>query len=276
MPIDQLKSGTNNRLHGGKNQCSATGERGGPIPGAIFCFSLLFTLLFGVLIAEAGREACGQRKNRDTEKTSSLNLPTGVYEKESGMTGEKRLTEKEGRYLLALARETIEAELFAKKRPQGSNRVLPAKFDEQRGTFVTLTIGGGLRGCIGHIIPHESLLEGIRINAINAAFRDPRFRPISKKEWKGVKIEISILTDPEPLSYSSSEDLLEKLTPDIDGVILKKGHRQSTFLPQVWEQLPEKEEFLTHLCIKAGLDGDAWKERDLEISIYQVQAFEEE
>ena len=192
------------------------------------------------------------------------------------MTVQEQLTQEEGRYLLEWSRKTIEQELFGKKRPKKSKTDLPAKFHEQRGTFVTLTIKGGLRGCIGHIIPHESLLEGIRINAINAAFRDPRFQPVTREEWKRVKIEISILTDPKPLSYSGSEDLMKKLRPGIDGVILKKGYHQSTFLPQVWEQLPEKEEFLRHLCLKAGLDGDAWKEGDLEISTYQAQAFEEE
>ena len=89
-------------------------------------------------------------------------------------------------------------------------------------------------------------------------------------------MEISILTDPKPLIYSDAEDLLKKLRSGIDGVILKKGYRQSTFLPQVWEQLPEKEDFLNHLCLKAGLDRNAWRKGDLEVSTYQVQAFEEE
>ena len=119
------------------------------------------------------------------------------------------------------------------------------------------------------------MLEGIRVNAINAAFRDPRFRPLSREEWKNVKIEISILTDPKQLSYFDAGDLLKKLRPDVDGVIIKKGYHQSTFLPQVWEQLPKKEDFLTHLCLKAGLGGDAWNKGDLDVSTYQVQAFEE-
>ena len=138
-----------------------------------------------------------------------------------------------------------------------------------------MTLDGGLRGCIGHIIPQESLIEGIRVNAINAAFRDPRFKPLSKKEWEKVEIEISILTEPGPLEYADAADLLRKLRPGIDGVIIKKGHNQATFLPQVWEQLPDKKEFLTHLCLKAGLVGNEWKKEKLEIQIYQVQAFEE-
>ena len=191
------------------------------------------------------------------------------------MTEKDKLTEEEGKYLLDVARRTIEEQLFNRKGPKKSDVDFPGIFNAHRGTFVTLTIQGGLRGCIGHITPQETLLEGIKANAINAAFKDPRFRPLNKKEWKNVKIEVSILTDPKPLSYTGANDLLEKLRPDVDGVILKKGYHQSTFLPQVWEQLPKKEEFLTHLCQKAGLEGDEWKKGDLEVSTYQVQAFEE-
>jgi len=195
--------------------------------------------------------------------------------KEGAMEGKDKLTDKEGKYLLDEARSTIEQELFARKGPQKPDTDLPAIFNELRGTFVTLTIQGGLRGCIGHIIPQEPLIEGIRVNAINAAFRDPRFRPLTRDEWRRVKIEISILTDPKPLSYSNAKDLLKKLRPGIDGVIIKKGFYQATFLPQVWEQLPRKEDFLNHLCLKAGLDGDAWRKGGLEVSTYQAQAFEE-
>jgi AmmeMemoRadiSam system protein A len=186
-----------------------------------------------------------------------------------------RLTEEEGRYLLSVARKNIELDLFNQNDRSPIESNVSSKFSEKRGTFVTLTIKGNLRGCIGHITPQESLIEGIRINSFNAAFRDPRFSPLSKKEWPKVKIEISILADPKPLPYSNSDDLLNKLRPDVDGVILKKGFYQATFLPQVWEQLPDKEEFLSHLCMKANLDEDAWKKERLEVSTYQVQAFEE-
>ncbi|MFC1534418.1 AmmeMemoRadiSam system protein A [Thermodesulfobacteriota bacterium] len=191
------------------------------------------------------------------------------------MTDPNRLTDEEGRYLLSVARKTIENRLFNQKDQDQQDTVSSEKFLEDRGTFVTLTIKGNLRGCIGHIIPQETLFEGIKVNAINAAFRDPRFRPLSKEEWDKVKIEISILTEPKPLSYSDANDLLNKLRVGVDGVILKKGFRQATFLPQVWDQLPDKKEFLTHLCMKAGLDGYAWKKEKLEVLTYQVQAFEE-
>ena len=202
----------------------------------------------------------------------------GSSEEIGGMRSMKHkdvLTDEEGRYLLQVARKTIDRALSGKEEDESNDFNDHPLFEEPRGTFVTLTMGGNLRGCIGHIIPRETLLEGIRINAINAAFKDPRFRPLTRDEWKRVKIEISILTEPETLSYSDGEDLLKKLRPGIDGVIIKKGYHQATFLPQVWDQLPRKEEFLTHLCLKAGLAGDEWKRGKLEVSTYQVQAFEE-
>jgi AmmeMemoRadiSam system protein A len=195
--------------------------------------------------------------------------------KEKDMTDMEKLTEEQGKYLLEEARKTIQQALFGDREQTGDDVRLDPIFNQRRGTFVTVTIGGNLRGCIGHIIPQESLIDGIRINAINAAFKDPRFRPLDQEEWKRVRIEISILTDPKPLPYSDADDLLKKLRPGIDGVILKKGYHQSTFLPQVWDQLPQKEEFLNHLCLKAGLDGDEWKKGTLEVSTYQAQAFEE-
>ena len=195
--------------------------------------------------------------------------------KEGAMKDVEKLTPEEGKYLLGVARRTIENKLFDRKEPVASDSDLPAVFSEFRGTFVTLTQRGALRGCIGHILPQESLIDGIRANAINAAFRDPRFQRLDKDEWEGIKIEISILTEPQPLSYSDANDLLGKLRKNIDGLIIKEGYHQATFLPQVWEQLPRKEDFLTHLCLKAGLDGNAWRKGKLEVSTYQVQAFEE-
>jgi AmmeMemoRadiSam system protein A len=199
----------------------------------------------------------------------------GVVGEVKDMDVSGRLTEEEGKYLLNLARRTIRRELFPEEKLQGDEGPVSKPLKERRGTFVTLTKGGALRGCIGHIIAGESIAEGVRENALNAAFRDPRFRPLEKGEFKDIRIEVSILTEPKPLSYSGAKDLLSKLRPGTDGVIIKKGFRQATFLPQVWEQLPSKEEFLTHLCIKAGLPADEWRRGELQVFTYQVQAFEE-
>jgi len=191
------------------------------------------------------------------------------------MTETDKLTEEEGRQLLRVARETIRHALYGDESADLAETASFPKFAERRGTFVTLTISRGLRGCIGHIIPHETLVEGVRANALNAAFQDPRFRPLSKDEFNQIKIEVSILTEPRPLPYSDSGDLLEKLRPGRDGVIIKKGYHQSTFLPQVWEQLNDKKAFLTHLCMKAGLPGNTWEHEGLDVLTYQVQAFHE-
>jgi AmmeMemoRadiSam system protein A len=196
--------------------------------------------------------------------------------KEGAMSEADKLTEEEGQYLVETAKRTIQEALFNPKDKSQPDSVSSPKFQERRGTFVTLTINGALRGCIGHIIPQESLMEGVRVNAMNAAFRDPRFRPLSQNEFDKIKVEVSILTEPKPLAYTDANDLLSKLRPGTDGLIIRKGYHQATFLPQVWEQLPNKKDFLTHLCFKAGLAGDAWTYDKLEVHTYQVQAFEEE
>jgi AmmeMemoRadiSam system protein A len=228
--------------------------------------------LFFILspIAPIWAEGAGQH---GTDESPAISQNEGV--KEGDMTDTNRLSEKEGNYLLSVARKTIEEELFTESDTELPDIDPSPKFSEKRGTFVTLTKDGALRGCIGHIIPQESLLEGVKVNSINAAFKDPRFNPLSKGEWGRIKIEVSILTEPKRLEYSDSADLLEKLRPGIDGVILKKGFSQATFLPQVWDQLPDKREFLAHLCLKAGLDASEWKEGMLDVFTYQAQAFEE-
>jgi AmmeMemoRadiSam system protein A len=188
----------------------------------------------------------------------------------------KWLSEEEGKDLLKIARETIKSKLFKSKEPQIDWQNIPDIYKHKLGTFVTITIEDNLRGCIGHIIPRETLIEGIMGNAVNAAFKDPRFLPLTKAEFENIEIEISVLTPPEELSYADAEDLLKKLRPGVDGVIIKKKYHESTFLPQVWEQLPDKKEFLAHLCLKAGLTPDEWQKGELQVSTYQVQAFKEE
>ncbi len=201
---------------------------------------------------------------------------THIHIMEDRMKNVNNLSEEQGKYLLSVARKTIKNALFPQEKEPIKEEGLPPVFYERRGTFVTLTEHGNLRGCIGHIVPQEPLIEGVKENAINAAFRDPRFRPLSPEEFDKIRIEVSVLTDPKPLDYTDAKDLLNKLRPGVDGVIIKKGFHQATFLPQVWEQLPDKQEFLSHLCMKAGLSPEEWKKGSLEVLTYQVQAFEEE
>jgi AmmeMemoRadiSam system protein A len=197
------------------------------------------------------------------------------------MTAEKNstdITEDQGQKLLCLARATIAARLGlsdASSRIIPDNQLADPAFQEQRGTFVTLKIRNQLRGCMGCLTPSETIQEGIQRNAVNAAFKDPRFPPLTGPELEQAEIEVSILTNPQDLEYSDGKDLLKKLRPNIDGAIISKGMARATFLPQVWEQLPRTEEFLSHLCRKAGLSPDEWQKGELDVSIYQVQHFHE-
>ncbi len=189
------------------------------------------------------------------------------------------LSPKQGKVLLSLARQTIAGRLGLHVSPEEQETTESAlqdqTFSQDRGTFVTLHKHGQLRGCIGTIAPVEPIAEGIRRNAINAAFGDSRFPSLSPEEFSQVDIELSILTDPAPLDYTDGADLLSKIRPDIDGVIIRDGMASATFLPQVWEQLSRPEDFLSHLCSKAGLPADAWQTRALEVQTYQVQHFSE-
>ncbi|MCK5837972.1 MAG: AmmeMemoRadiSam system protein A, partial [Desulfobacula sp.] len=135
---------------------------------------------------------------------------------------------------------------------------------------------GTLRGCIGNIEPAKPIFEGVKDNAKHAAFNDSRFSPLSYEELKETTIEISILTQPQKLDYTDADDLMAKLRPGIDGVMIKKQYQGATFLPQVWQQLKDPGAFLMQLCMKAGLSSDEWKSGNLSVSIYQVQSFEEE
>jgi len=186
------------------------------------------------------------------------------------------LKKHQGQALVKLARQTIAERLGKKSITVDPQTLTDSAFQNHRGTFVTLTINKQLRGCIGNLDATESILAGIKRNAINAAFHDPRFSQLKAHELDQVDIEISILTEPKRLEYGDSKDLLSKLRVHVDGVILRKGSASATFLPQVWEQLPRPEQFLSHLCMKAGLPGDNWEKSRLEILTYQVQYFEEE
>ena len=180
---------------------------------------------------------------------------------------------QEQRSLLKLARDTISHKLGAVDTKEVEH--FPQTYlHEPRGVFVTLHKQGQLRGCIGSIMPVESTLDSIRHNAINAALHDSRFPPVSSDELSEIDIEISILTTPEPLPYTSHQELLELLAVR-PGVILRQGNHQATFLPQVWQQLQDPQLFLEHLCLKAGLSKESWQEPTIEISTYTVESFAE-
>lgn len=190
------------------------------------------------------------------------------------------LNPEQGRVLIKLARRTVMERLGQQMADDEvktlENDLTDMDFQTRRGTFVTLHMEGRLRGCIGSLTPRESIIDSVRHNAINAAFHDYRFSQLTPEELDRVDFEVSILTEPVPLEYLDSNDLLIKLRVDVDGVIIRKGDKSATFLPQVWDQLPQPEDFLSHLCRKAGLSSDAWRKTRLDVLTYQVQYFEED
>ena len=182
------------------------------------------------------------------------------------------LNNKEKTYLLTLARKAITNK---SQKLRIDHTTLSGNLQQVRATFVTLTIDNNLRGCIGSLIPTDKLYQSVINNAYLSAYADYRFSPVSKKELDQIKIEISILTIPESIAYSDTKELLTKITPLKDGIILRKGQNRATYLPQVWEQIPDKEQFLSHLCQKAGLSSRAWKTDKLTVEKYNVIKFSE-
>ena len=152
---------------------------------------------------------------------------------------------------------------------------MPLHLREAGASFVTLTAHGQLRGCIGVLEPYQSLAQDVREHAVAAALEDPRFPAVTQDELNRIQIEVSRLTRPIPLEYKDSEDLLQKLHPHVHGVILKDGFRRSTFLPQVWEKIPDPAEFLNNLCSKMGASSDLWRRKHLDVLVYQVEEFRE-
>ncbi|PID78264.1 MAG: AMMECR1 domain-containing protein [Deltaproteobacteria bacterium] len=186
----------------------------------------------------------------------------------------KNYIDKQGRKkLLELARNSIKSKLESGKPVIYENFI--REFNEKRGVFVTITKNNRLRGCIGNILPEKELFKAVIDNAVFSAFEDPRFKPIDENEIEECEIEISILTVPEKIDYSHWHDIEKLITPFKDGVILDFGKVQSTFLPQVWQELPDFDDFMGHLSMKAGFQPDGWKKNKPVIKIYQADHFKE-
>jgi len=188
---------------------------------------------------------------------------------------EDKLTAEEKRTLLQLARQALEEGVRGQKLPPLDLESMSPRLQEQGASFVTLTIKGKLRGCIGTLEPYQSLADDVREHAVAAALQDYRFPNVTPDELSQIEIEVSRLTVPVSLEYSTPEDLLNKLRPGIDGVLLRDGARRATFLPQVWEKIPDPAEFLDNLCYKMGVSSDLWRNKHLDVSIYQVEEFHE-
>ncbi|HPC05265.1 MAG TPA: AmmeMemoRadiSam system protein A [Anaerolineaceae bacterium] len=185
------------------------------------------------------------------------------------------LTESDKIILLQLARQTIERVVAGQARPAIVLKNYSNRLQQDGASFVTLTRSGMLRGCIGALEAYQPLVQDVCEHAEAAALEDYRFSPVMPNEVSLLEIEISVLTPSVSFLYETADDLVNNLRPGIDGVVLHDGARRATFLPQVWEQLPDPEDFLSHLCAKMGSPGDLWRRKKLQVETYQVEEFHE-
>jgi AmmeMemoRadiSam system protein A len=185
------------------------------------------------------------------------------------------LSPSDKQLLLKFARESVTATARHEMPLTVEAAQLPPALLQLRTSFVTLTCAGDLRGCVGGFQVEYHLYEDVRHHAALAATRDYRFLPVTLDEVPRLEIEISALSLPQSLNYESPEALLRLLRPEVDGVILSNGFQRATFLPQVWERVPDPRVFLALLCEKMGLPHDTWKRKNLEVQIYQVEKFTE-
>jgi AmmeMemoRadiSam system protein A len=187
----------------------------------------------------------------------------------------QKLNQMEQTILLKIARQAIETAVQKQPLPELDLEGLPTALFDPGASFVTLTMEGRLRGCIGTLDPYQPLARDVQEHAVAAALHDYRFTAVKPAELPLMKIEVSVLTGRVQLSYHKPQELVAKLRPHTHGVILQDGSKKATFLPQVWEQLPDAEDFLSHLCVKMGAPGDIWRHKPLDIFVYQVQEFQE-
>ncbi|HSN88350.1 MAG TPA: AmmeMemoRadiSam system protein A [Thermoanaerobaculia bacterium] len=187
------------------------------------------------------------------------------------VTETPKIQEERGKALVRIARESLAEALGL-----GTMEAPDEPWLHEKGaTFVTLTANGKLRGCMGSIRARRTLLEDVQANARSAAFDDPRFLRVRPAEFVDLSVEVSLLSPPEPFEVESEEDALAHLRPGVDGVVLECGTARSTFLPQVWEQLPDPRKFLAHLKVKAGLPADFWSP-EIRLSRYTVEKFKDD
>ena len=182
------------------------------------------------------------------------------------------IEESDRRQLLKTAWKSIRYGLTAGRALTVDPAEYPALLQALRASFVTLDAHGELRGCIGHLEATQPLIVDVAENAFAAAFRDPRFAPVTADEVDALTLHVSVLSTPQPLTVTGEDDLLTQLRPGVDGLILRDGRHRGTFLPSVWESLPQPRDFLTQLKIKAGLAPDQWSDA-IEVARYTTESF---
>ena len=179
-----------------------------------------------------------------------------------------------GKELLRLARSSIEYGLIYREPLPVDFDDLPTALTDPAATFTTLHVEDQLRGCCGTLEAVRPLAADVAHSAFRAAFRDPRFDPVGKHELQAIRLEVSVLSPMEPIPVSDEADLLERLTPGVDGLVIIADGRHATFLPKVWEMLPEPQQFLAALKAKCGLAANYWSER-IEFRRYRTTSYSE-
>ncbi len=179
---------------------------------------------------------------------------------ESNSVNQPCLSLEDRRLLFQVAEQSIAAQLSSGRTLELDVTKFPAPLQEMRATFVTLQIAGHLRGCMGSLVARDPLVRDVANNAVSAAFRDPRFSPLTSAEFSRLDFHISVLSPPSPMEVRSEEEWFATVRPGIDGLILYEGRHRATLLPAVWENVADPREFLGHLKRKAGLPLDYWSE----------------
>jgi AmmeMemoRadiSam system protein A len=185
----------------------------------------------------------------------------------------KMINEKNQKVLLAIARNSLEMVVRERKVYQIDEKTLDAELKQDGASFVTLHQGGQLRGCIGTLVAIQPLFRDVADHAIAAGTQDYRFPPVSAADLPALGYEISVLSPAVPLVYNNPADLLQQIIPGVHGVVLVSGQSRATFLPQVWNSIPQKEEFLNQLCLKMGVPAKAWIKEKFDVLVYEVQEF---
>ena len=219
--------------------------------------------------------SCGCSREEKTKKLGSDQEPNPGYV--SRVSDEFKVGPEEKAALLKLARSSVEAYVRTGKVPATPDELAKRwpLLAEPRACFVTLRKHGELRGCIGSLEPRRPLLEDVRMNAVSAAVNDPRFVPVSAEELTDIDFEISVLDRPRPLEGVPVAQLPDWLGKHKPGLIIEYKGRRSTFLPSVWEDVPDPNEFLEHLCRKQGSPGDCWRDPTTRLSVYGSLKFAE-
>lgn len=199
----------------------------------------------------------------------------GLWDTALMYSAETTISQPGRKILLDTAKSSIQHGLDHGKALAVNAPDYPAELQPERACFVTLHINGELRGCIGHLQATQPLINDVAENAWAAAFQDSRFAPLSEAEFPRLEIHISILSPPQAMSFTSQQDLLSQIRPDIDGLILEDDYGRGTFLPSVWESLPDKSDFFSHLKLKAGLPANYWSD-SIKVSRYTSESFSDQ